>query len=715
VDQSFDVLENSPPNSEVGSVIATDPDNGQSLTYTIISGNVDNTFELESSSGLLSLSSTAVLDFGTTPVYNLMVEVEDNGNGNLSSQAEITVNVFETNQPPEIEEQGFDVIENSTNGSVIGTIEATDPDNGQTLTFSILSGNTDNAFSVESNTGVLMVDNTSAINFEANPIFNLTVEVEDNGPGNLTDQAVVTVTLIDINEPPVMSPQTFSIDENSQDNTEVGLVVANDPDNGQTLTYSIVSGNVGNAFAIESNSGLLTVSNSLLLNFENIPTFTLMVEVEDNGTGSLSSQADITINLNDVNEVPIMEDQNFVVVENTPNGSEVGVMVATDPDDGQTLTFSIIGGNQNGAFEIGNNTGRITVANSSTVNFENIPEFTLTVEVEDDGTGNLSDQAIVIVTVTDINEPPIMVPQNFAIEENSANATQLGTIEATDPDNGQTLTYSIISGNPNNALEVGSTSGILSVANSTALNFENIPAIILVIKVEDNGTGNLFTQALVSINLIDVNEPPIVIPQNFAIDVSSDLIENELNNNVIDVGTVLAMDPDAGQSVSYSIIAGNESNMWSLESNSGEVKLEDPYQLSPIEIANYPLTIEVTDNSPEQLSITENVNIMVNIYTNFNFEEAITSDNEKLGPELKFSVYPNPASNYLKFDLENIDENPVIVTVMNLNGETVIQKEYHNNSDKMSGQLDISGLIKGMYIIYFRNGKVSEIEKFIKH
>ncbi len=85
-----------------------------------------------------------------------------------------------------------------------------------------------------------------------------------------------------------------------------------------------------------------------------------------------------------------------------------------------------------------------------------------------------------------------------------------------------------------------------------------------------------------------------------------------------------------------------------------------------------------------------------------------------LNNELIYSIYPNPASNYLKFDLENLDNKPVTITVLSINGKTLLQKEYHTNNDKLSKQLDISMLNKGMYIIYFQNGIMSKFDKFIK-
>ena len=72
-----------------------------------------------------------------------------------------------------------------------------------------------------------------------------------------------------------------------------GTVVASDPDAGQTLAYSILSGNTNGAFAINASTGV----HSIATNAAVIVDFALVVKVKDNGEGNLSRQATITINI----------------------------------------------------------------------------------------------------------------------------------------------------------------------------------------------------------------------------------------------------------------------------------------------------------------------------------------------------------------------------------------------------------------------------------
>ncbi len=101
---------------------------------------------------------------------------------------------------PYIISNGFTIPENSRLGTVVGTVLASDPNSGQTLTYSITGGNTLNAFTINPTTGELVVNNSSALDFETTPVFNLRIRVTDSGTPTLFDEATVAISLSDINE-----------------------------------------------------------------------------------------------------------------------------------------------------------------------------------------------------------------------------------------------------------------------------------------------------------------------------------------------------------------------------------------------------------------------------------------------------------------------------------------------------------------------------------
>ena len=115
-----------------------------------------------------------------------------------------------------------------------------------------------------------------------------------------SSDATVTITVSQVNDPPVAVDAGFSVAENSLTGTMVGTVTASDPDAGQALAYAITTGNEDDKFAIDSATGQITVAGAL--DFETTPQYVLTVTVTDDAVPPLSDTATITIDLSDVND-----------------------------------------------------------------------------------------------------------------------------------------------------------------------------------------------------------------------------------------------------------------------------------------------------------------------------------------------------------------------------------------------------------------------------
>ncbi|MBC8115781.1 MAG: cadherin repeat domain-containing protein [Candidatus Saccharimonas sp.] len=368
------------------------------------------------------------------------------------------------------------------------------------MTFAITGGNTNNAFAINATTGVVTVNNAAALNFEASPQFSLTVTATDNGSPALSGSATVTVNLTNVNEAPVVTPVTFSLAENTANGTAVGTVAATDQDAGQTRTFAITGGNTNNAFAINATTGVLTVNNAAALNFETTPVFSLTVTATDNGTPALAGSATVTVNLLNVNESPVVTPRAFTINENSNNGVVIGTISATDPDAGQSRTFAITGGNTNNAFAINATTGVLTVNNSAALNFETTPQFSLTITATDNGSPAKSGSATVTVNLQNVNEAPIVPTQSLAVKTKSKAGAVVGTVVSSDPDAGQTRTYSIVSGNGSASkpvFAINATTGVITV--KTASSVASSGTFTLGIRVTDSGSPALSTTGTVTI------------------------------------------------------------------------------------------------------------------------------------------------------------------------------------------------------------------------
>ena len=325
LDATFTLAENSPNGRVVGTIEASDAD-GDTLSYTILSGNTGQSFGLDSATGILSVVDSSALDYEITPVFSLLIKASD---GALSDSATVTINLTDvdedrtsTNKAPTIEAATFSLAENSPIGTVVGTIEAADAD-GDTLSYTILSGNTGQSFGLDAITGVLSVVDSSALDYETISVFSLLVQVSD---GALSDSATVTINLTDVdenstatNQAPIITAATYSLAENSPNGMILGTVEATDPD-GDTLTYSIISGNSDQAFGLDNIMGQLTVANSNALDYEVKPAFSLLIKASD---GVLSDSVTFTINLTDIDEE-----------EDPLSLADVSEMIYPNPTDG---------------------------------------------------------------------------------------------------------------------------------------------------------------------------------------------------------------------------------------------------------------------------------------------------------------------------------------------------------------------------------------------
>ena len=393
-----------------------------------------------------------------------------------------------------------------------------------------------------------------------------------------------------------MDPQTFNVDENSANGTLVGVVLAMDPDVGDTLMFSETGNGTGaDIFDIDA-AGNITVQDMSMLDFESTTSYTYEVKVTDSGVGNLMDIEMMTIDINDINEAPTVNDQMFAVDENSANGTPVGTVLASDPDAGDILSFMETGGTGAAAFDI-DASGNITVADMSLLDFETTPSYTLDVKVTD--LGGLMDTATITIDLNDINEAPTVNNQMFAVDENSANGTPVGTAVASDPDAGDMLTFMETGGTGAAAFDIDA-SGNITVADMSLLNFETTPSFTLDVSVTD--LGGLMDTATITIDLNDINDAPVVNDQMFSVD------ENSANGTV--VGNIFATDEDLGDILTFTEIPdlGPGSAAFDI-SSSGVITVADICFLDFERTPSFTLQVEVMDLG----GLTDTATITVNL------------------------------------------------------------------------------------------------------
>jgi len=354
-------------------------DLGATVAFT---DNTDGTITIDP-------SQYNTLKVGESRTLTVSYEVFD---GTEATTNTATLVVEGRNDAPIANDQSFAVAEESTAGTPVGTILATDIE-GEAIRF-IVDPAATGPFSVDVDTGVITLAQDVDDADVGDHIF--TVDVLDRS-GGITP-ITVTATVTPVDDAPVISDQSFSVAEESLTGTAVGTVLATDVDS-PSLTYAIAAGNDLGLFAIDANTGALTLAQTV--DDPQVGSYALTVTVDD-GTNPPQA-ATVTIEVTPVNDPPVIADQAFSVAEESLTGAAVGTVVATDVDD-TSLAYAIAAGNDLGLFAIDASTGAITLAQD--VDDPQVGSYALTVTV-DDGT-NPAQAATVTIEVTPVNDPPVV-------------------------------------------------------------------------------------------------------------------------------------------------------------------------------------------------------------------------------------------------------------------------------------------------------------------
>ncbi|KAG8135304.1 hypothetical protein E2320_008328 [Naja naja] len=400
--------------------------------------------------------------------------------------------------------------------SFVTRILARDADSGRNalLTFSITAGNRDNAFYINSTTGIVYVNRP--LDRERVSEYRLTITVKDN-PENARNAR--------------RSSYQAEVLENSPPGTPLtvlnGPILALDDDKGinAVLTYQLL-GKAKNLFIIDNRTGVVSVKPGKVIDRETFlnPILEFLVVATD--IGKLNSTANLTVTILDDNDNrPIFHPVvlSVRIPENSPAGFSVLQVIATDMDNGlnQQLSYRIESGAQD-KFLIHANTGVISVANI-TIDREEKDQYRLTVVATDQGTPSLSGTATVSIQIDDINDsqPEFLNPiQTVSVPESASIGTVIAEMTAVDKDLNPRLEYyliEILAKDDTDAL-VPDQQGVFSVDFRTGavkvkatLNRELVATYDVTISVYDNASEVLersvsVPNAKLTVNVLDVND-----------------------------------------------------------------------------------------------------------------------------------------------------------------------------------------------------------------
>ena len=504
------ISEGADPGTVLTFVRATDTDNDD-ITYSLVpySDEGYSNFELLPN-GLLRLNPANV---SLTEIqYSLNISASD---GKHSTYATLVINIDDINNHSPVFNQSTyitSIIENSASGVPLVSVSASDADRGinAEISYSLF----DSTFHINTSTGLV---STSSVNIDRETTSSYSLIVIARDGGGLTDTALVTVTVLDVNDNiPSFTQSSFAAflpEQEDYNNHPVLTVVASDPDNGVngSLTYRITSST--NLFSINPSTGVIVVTGSL--DYEATPSYTLNVSATDGG-GLVSDITMVAINVTNVADTNPSYSQdiyNVAVPENTLTGT-IFTPSVTFSEGCTPSGYAIFGGGA-GPFRY-NGEGNIMLAGS--LDRENRDSYSFTITVECTIT-NLNtnppvfetrfDGAAVNITVTDVNERPIITSKLFlsdVISEGSALNSTVTIVKATDSDLGLNSTVRYRLDTAETPFDVDPVSGAVIV--SEPLDRETKSSYTFRVVAYDLGSPPLSSSATIIIALQDINDSP---------------------------------------------------------------------------------------------------------------------------------------------------------------------------------------------------------------
>ena len=280
----------------------------------------------------------------------------------------------------------------------------------------------------------------------------------------------------------------------------------------------------------------------------------------------------------------------------------------------------------------------------------------------------------------------------FSIPENSGNGTLVGTVQKIA---GNNLNYTVINSSITGAFDINSTTGEISVKDSSLLNYEVNPVITLSVSAGDSVTDTIpAARGTYTVNLTDVNERPGLISNHyyaFASDTAGTAI-----------GQIFVRDEDKGQHHTFSFKSQTLAGLLSIVDSTGELIISDNENLSSQVGSTISFTVDVSDNGTPVLSDEKTYTLEVLDRPVLVTRIATRSLRNNL------EIYPNPAREGITVKVGD-PYRSMVITIVDSKGRVVYNKKVSSNRTTIR----TSDLTNGIYYLRVSsNGQIIGVENF---
>ncbi|XP_035408751.1 protocadherin Fat 4-like [Cygnus atratus] len=419
-------------------VAATDPDdgiNGQ-ISFTLAGGNDDGYFDLDTSTGQISLKTVILLGVNESKDFVLWITATDGGVIPRSSSVPVHIAAVGDSKPQFIPK----MYNASVEEEIVSPVEVTRVEYESLnphipVTLKVLTESA--TFDVDVN-GVIWTK--TKLDYESQNNYTLNVSLSD---GSTTDYATVFIKVTDVNDNrPVFGVinTTINIPENMPAGTSVITVLATDVDSGFNGLVTYALRGTEEKMDIDS-SGLILLKKELDREIQDF--YNLTVIASDQGQPMLSTALNLRVIIDDVNDNhPVFSSSRYEVSvpEDKAHGSELLTVSATDLDAGANalVTYRIVNqqpSTSSPMFLVNSTTGQLFL--SQQLDYETTKRFDVEVEASDGGQPSLSTKTLVVVHILDVNDNPPKFDQaayDIFVLENIQKGSPIYSFSVTDED-----------------------------------------------------------------------------------------------------------------------------------------------------------------------------------------------------------------------------------------------------------------------------------------
>ena len=492
-----EVAENSDAGTAVGEPVTATDEDGDDLTYAFVAGGDEASFEIDASSGRITVAAGAALDYESEKnVYTVQVEASD---GTLTATGEVTIRLTDVPAP------GRPDAPVVTGGEKEVSVSWSAPSNeGPAITGYDLRyrADQDNKWTKLAALGTVSTHTITGL--DAGAMYEVQVRAESSEGAGKWSKSGEGATEDAPNHAPVFGSHIHEreVPENSASGTAVGEPVTATDEDGDDLTYAFIPSGDEASFAIDASSGQITVAGGAALDFEGDKNvFTVHLQVSD---GKLVDATEVKIRVTDV-PAPGKPDAPTV----TGGEGEVSVSWSAPSNEGPAITSYDLRyrANQDNDWTVLSGLG--TISTHKITGLDAGTAYFVQVRAESsEGAGEWSESGE--GTTEAANRAPAFGADAYEREvpENSAPGTAVGVpVTAIDAD-ADDLAYGFTTGGDAALFEIDAATARIAVAAGTALNYESADTLYMVNVAASD--GELADTTSVTIRVTNADDQGVV-------------------------------------------------------------------------------------------------------------------------------------------------------------------------------------------------------------